>query len=303
MIRPMRAPETSFAVVVCTRNRPASLARTLDALEQQSPGGFSLVVVDQSDARDPALEARAGANGRLRVIGDRGRGLSRARNVAWRATAEDWLVFVDDDCLVSPGWAAALESELRAHPDAEMVTGHVGPRGGLDGESVHVTVFPVESAGWRRGRWTPPGALSFGVCFAVQRRVVDRLGGWDERLGPGVPDFPAADDMDFNYRLLRAGGGAWLTPAPRAEHDQWRRAEDLPGLYRGYVAAWSGFAVKTFRTGDRLGGVWLWLYGVVDVLHELKTAAEERSRLRLRLTGSKLAGLIAGTRRALERPW
>jgi GT2 family glycosyltransferase len=299
----MAPPETSFAVIVCTRNRPASLARTLDALVEQAPGGFPIVIVDQSDERDGALEARVDGQPRLRVIRDAGRGLSRARNVAWRATSEEWLAFVDDDCLVQPGWAAALANELRAHPEVEMVTGHVGPRGGLDDEDLHVTVFPVRSARCRRGRWTPPGALGFGVCFAVQRRAIDRLGGWDERLGPGVPDFPAADDMDFNYRLLRAGGGAWLTPAARAEHDQWRRPEELPALYRGYVAAWSGFAVKTLRTGDRLGGSWLWLFGLIDVVHELKTAIEQRSRLRLRLTGAKLAGLATGTRRALQRSW
>jgi glycosyltransferase involved in cell wall biosynthesis len=299
----MRAPESCFVVIVCTRNRPDSLARTLDALQDQTPGGFPVVVVDQSDVSDHALEVRQSVHPGLRVIRDTGRGLSRARNIAWRATGEDWLVFVDDDCLVSPGWAAALEQELAAHPEAEMVSGHVGPRGGLAGEDLRVTVFPVQQAGWRRGRWTRPGALSFGVCFAVQRRAVDRLGGWDERLGPGVTDFPAADDMDFNYRLLRTGGGAWVTPRARAEHDQWRRLEDLPALYRGYVAAWSAFAVKTLRSGDRLGGVWLWLYGVADVLHELKTAVEQRSRLRLRLTGAKLAGLAAGTRRALERTW
>jgi GT2 family glycosyltransferase len=299
----MPAPEASFAVVVCTRNRSSSLARSLDAVLDQAPPGFPVVVVDQSDERDAALEARGERQPRLRVIRDEGRGLSRARNVAWRATSEEWLVFVDDDCIVGPGWAAALAKELRAHPEAEMVTGHVGPRGGRSGDDLHVTVFPVSSAGWRRGRWTLPGALGFGVCFAVQRRAIERLGGWDERLGPGVPDFPAADDMDFNYRLLRAGGAAWLTPAARAEHDQWRRPEDLPALYRGYVAAWSGFAVKTLRTGDRLGGAWLWLFGVVDVIHELKTAVEQRSRLRLRLTGAKLAGLASGTRRALERSW
>lgn len=299
----MRAPETPFAVIVCTRNRPDSLARTLDALHEQSAGGFPVVVVDQSDLPDEGLAARSAANGGLRVIRDDGRGLSRARNIGWRATSEDWLVFVDDDCLVEPGWAAALGQEIRAHPEAEMVTGHVGARGGLSGEDLNVTVFPVIRPGWRRGRWTRPGALSFGVCFAVRRGAVERLGGWDERLGPGVREFPAADDMDFNYRLLRAGGGAWLSPEPRAEHDQWRRPEDLPALYRGYVAAWSGFSVKTFRCGDHLGGVWLWLYGVADVLHELKTAVEQRSRLRLRLTLAKLEGLVGGTRRALGRSW
>ena len=55
----MPAPETPFAVIVCTRNRSGSLARTLDALQEQAPGGFPVVVVDQSDLVDEGLELRA----------------------------------------------------------------------------------------------------------------------------------------------------------------------------------------------------------------------------------------------------
>lgn len=301
----MRAQDAGFVVVVCTRERPVQLARTLDALDAQTLPGFPILVVDQSEASDQALAARAASDPRLTVLRDDGRGLSRARNLAWRSRAEEWLVFVDDDCRPEPAWADALAGELSDHPEAALVSGVVAPAGGrvIEGEEVHVTIFPVVRARLRRGRWTHPGAIGFGVCMAVRRTAAERVGGWDERLGPGAEDFPAADDMDFNFRLLRAGGAAWVSPGPRAVHEQWRDADELTTLLGGYLRAWSAFAVKHVRTGDPLGGAWLWLIGVADVLHEVKTALEHRSRLRLRIARAKLAGLATGTRRALERSW
>ena len=286
-----------FTVAVCTRGRPDKLRATLDALEREGP--FPIVVVDQSEVPDSDLAQRAG----VQVIRDHGRGLSRARNLALRAVDSEWVVFVDDDCLVQPGFAAALREELASHPQAELVTGDVGEHHSRGGDYPPVATLRVSRPGWRTGRWTLPGRIGFGVFFAVRRATAERLGGWDERLGPGVSDFPAADDADFNYRFLRSGGAAWLSPRVRVLHDQWRTPDDLPALHRGYAAAWAGFAMKHLRTGDLAGGLWLWAWGVVDVLDMLASGLKRRSRLRLAIAAAKLQGLVSGTAKGLARSW
>jgi GT2 family glycosyltransferase len=291
-----------FAVVVCTRNRPGLLAQTLDALGAQSRPDFPIVVVDQSDSADPALELRATSDRRVTVVPDGGRGLSRARNIGSRRTDSDWVVFVDDDCVPEPEWAERLAEALVAHPEAEIVSGHVEGTAS-DGDYVPVSAFPIARPSLRRGRFRHPGHIGFGVCMAVRRSAIERLGGWDERLGPGQAEFPAADDMDFNYRLLRSGGVAYLTPAVRARHEQWRSPADLETLYRGYLRAWAGFAMKHLRSGDPLGGLWLWTIGVVDFLDMLESALRRRSRRRLRLAAAKLRGLVEGTLRGLRARW
>jgi GT2 family glycosyltransferase len=290
----MHAP--TLAVVVCTRDRPRQLARTLEALRGERGAIDELVVVDQSE------EPLAGSDG-VTVIPDRGRGLSRARNLALAATTAAWLAFVDDDCRPQPGWGAALREEIAAHPDAAMVCPRVDPGPLPAGDYLEVTTFPVTRPALRRGRRTHPARLGFGVCCVVRRDVAQSLGGWDERLGPGVPDFPAADDMDFNYRVLRAGGTAWVTPRPRAVHDQWRRADELPALHRGYLAAWCAFAVKTARTGAAADGARLLTIGLVDVADALADALRRPSRLHARLAAAKAAGFAGGTARALLRRW
>jgi GT2 family glycosyltransferase len=291
---PMNAP--TLAVVVCTRERPDRLERTLAALEPELGPGTSLLVVDQS-ARPHV--PRAG----LRVIADPGRGLSRARNLALRAADAEWLAFVDDDCRVRPGWGDALRAEILAHPDAAMVVPRVEAGEVPSGPYLEVTTFPVPRGALRRGRRLHPGRLGYGVCTAVRRDVALALGGWDERLGPGVPDFPAADDMDFNHRFLRAGHAAWVTPAAVAVHDQWRSAAELAPLHRGYLAAWSGFAAKALRTGDVAGGLRLLAIGLVDALDAARDAIVAPSALTRRLALAKLAGLLEGTARGLTRRW
>ena len=299
----MSEPTPTLTVAVCTRGRPEQVRATLDALDAGAPG-VALLVVDQGPEPAAALAERAAADGRLRVVHDSGRGLSRARNLALAAARSEWIAFVDDDCLVAADFGAALLAEIAAHPTADWIAGDVRAVGG-DAEARDlppVTTFPVDRPLIRGGARTLPGAIGFGVLFCVRRATAERLGGWDERLGPGEPDLPAADDMDFNHRLLRSGGTAVLSPAVRAVHDQWRSADEVVELQRGYSRAWAGFACKHLGRGAG-GGLRLWLWGVVDVLDMTASALRRRSALRARIALAKLRGLVEGTAIGLRRRW
>ncbi|HEU0018915.1 MAG TPA: glycosyltransferase [Thermoleophilaceae bacterium] len=301
----MSEPTPTLTVAVCTRGRPDKVRATLDALDAGAPGA-PLIVVDQGAAPSPALAERAAADSRLIVLHDSGRGLSRARNLALAAAGTDWICFVDDDCLVDVDFGAALAAEIAAHPAADWIAGDVrageSTAAGGAGDLPPVTTFPVDRPLVRSGGRTLPGAIGFGVLFCVRRATARRLGGWDERLGPGVAELPAADDMDFNHRLLRAGGVAVLSPAVRAVHDQWRSGDEVVELQRGYARAWAGFACKHLGRGAG-GGLRLWAWGMVDVLDMTASAARRRSRLRARIALAKLRGLAEGTLLGLRRRW
>lgn len=293
-----------FVVVICTRDRPAHLARTLDALDDQTVTGHDVVVVDQSSDRDRALAERAAGCPRLRVVHDSGQGLSRARNLAWRQLEATWLVYLDDDCRPEPGWAAALRQIFLRASGADVISGHVSGEPPGTGDYLEVTAFPVMEETVVSGRWTPPWRVGVGVCMAVRREAIEQLGGWDERLGVGsAGPFGAAEDMDFNYRLLRSGRSALLTPTVRASHEQWRPAAELAPLYQRYMAGWSGFAMKHLRQGDVAGGMWLWALGALDALRMLASAARRRSPFRLRVALAKMRGLVSGTIAGLARRW
>jgi glycosyltransferase involved in cell wall biosynthesis len=292
-----------LTVAVCTRGRPELLRQTLSALATQTDTEFELLVVDQSETGDPQLDELAASRPLTVLVRDDGAGLSRARNRALVSASGEWIAFVDDDCVAEEGCVASLKAEIAAHPEADWVSGDVSAHSPPGGDYLPVTVFAVDRPVCRRGRWTIPGAIGFGVFFAVRRAVAERLGGWDERLGPGVPDFPAADDMDFNHRLLRDGGIAWLSPELRLRHEQWRTPAELAPLQRGYVRAWAGFSMKQLRTGHPIAALWLLSWGAIDVVHMTGSALRHRSRLRLRLALAKGRGLIEGTAMGISRRW
>jgi glycosyltransferase involved in cell wall biosynthesis len=131
------------SVVIPTRNRPTSLARTLASLARQSRVPDEVVIVDASDpplddgslkAAHPALTISClrAAPG---VCAQRNEGIDRARG--------SHVLLCDDDIEPPPGYVAALLDHLAADPAAGAVTGLVcesdpkgGFRAGLDAPSL-----------------------------------------------------------------------------------------------------------------------------------------------------------------------
>jgi GT2 family glycosyltransferase len=290
-----------FAVALATRNRPAAIMGLLDTLERQR-GSFEVVIVDQSDPPDTELEARVSASPRLHLVRDEGVGLARARNVGWRSIGATWIAFLDDDTPPDPDWAERLREELEADPDADMVSGAVALRGAADGDYGGLGAFVVEEPQVVSGRWTRPWRVAGGIA-TIRRSTIERLGGWDERFGAGSPDFPASEDMDFNYRLTRSGGSVYLTPRVRVGHEQWRAGHQVLEVYAAYNRAWGGMVVKQLRTGDPLGAALLTAGRLRGIWKIVKSAARSRSSARLGLARAELAGFLRGARTALRRSW
>jgi GT2 family glycosyltransferase len=291
-----------LTAVVCTRDRPRRLDATLDALTAERADGLTIVVVDQGETLDSALDRRAVAR-ELELVRDAGHGLSRARNLAARCASTQWLAFVDDDCVVEPGFASAARAVVDGHPEAVFVSPHVDAPDDGATDGLTVTGFPVEREVTRCGRWTAPWLVGFGVCFLVRRNWIERLGGWDERLGAGTTAFPAAEDMDFQYRLLREGGITVASPAMRVAHTQWRTPEELVVLAGRYALASGGLTAKHIRLGDVVGGAWLAGLEARAGARMLASAFRRRSRLRARVAVARLHGQLVGTARGLARRW
>ena len=289
----MLAEGDLFAVVVATRGRPAAVQRLLDSLERQTDRDFQTLIVDQSDAPDRVVAARIDVSDRVQLVHDEGVGTSRARNIGWRCVGATWVAFLDDDTPPDPDWAANLREELVRHPAVDMVSGPVAADQVGDDGIPALGAFLVDEPQVLSGRYVRPWRVAGGIC-TVKRSTVAALGGWDERLGPGTPDFQACEDMDFNYRLTRSGGRVYLTPRVRVSHDQWRDEGEIVRLYGTYNQAWGGVVMKHLRTGDPLGAARLAagrLRGIWKV------------RASRRLAAAELRGFLRGAAIGLRHSW
>ena len=115
----MTTPSPAFSVVVPTYERPASLARCLDALAAQTldHDRFEVIVVDDGSAEPPrAVVARAAASIDVRLVEQANAGPATARNAGAEASRGRYVVFTDDDCRPDPEWLSAIDVTAARHP-------------------------------------------------------------------------------------------------------------------------------------------------------------------------------------------
>jgi len=234
------------SVVVPTLGRP-SLRPCVESLVACTPRAAEVLLVTQGD--EQAADALAGEFREMavRVVPCPGRGVARGRNLGLAAAAHELVLITDDDCTVAPDWVATAASLAAAHP-AAIVTGRVLPVGDPDlVPSFKDDPTPHDFTGEVHG-----GAL-FPNNMVCRRSATLAAGGFDERFGPEE----AAEDNDFCYRWLKAGGSLRYEPSLVVHHHDWRSPDELRRLYVRYATGQGFFYAKHLRRGDRTMLRWI----------------------------------------------
>lgn len=287
-----------IAVVVCTRDRPALLEASLASLAADLRPGDERVVVDSASVDGPAVAAVAEAAG-FRVVRVDRPGLSRARNAGLAATSADVVAFTDDDCRVSPGWAAGLEAAF-TDPGLGFLTGAVA----ADRETRLPIAVGEHAEAHEVDALADPTACGHGANMAFRRAALDEVGGFDEDLGAGGP-LRSAEDVDIFWRLARAGWRGRHDPANRVTHVQWRSTAGALKVSYGYGLGLGAMAVKGVRLGRREGwGVLrrgLWRNGVHRAWRDLRNGYQAGAASSLVRVGGVLVGAALGVRRPLTK--
>lgn len=123
-----------LTAIIATRDRPKMLREAIDAVLNQTFGGFIeiLVIYDQSDP-DPSLVFESATRNVSVLRNSRQQGLAGARNTGIEAATGDFVAFCDDDDYWLPGKVAVQLDALAAHPSAELVSCDIAVT--YDGES------------------------------------------------------------------------------------------------------------------------------------------------------------------------
>ena len=118
-------PTVDITVVVPCYNVERFVRESLrSVLDQECDASFEVIAVDDgsTDSTRDILDSLAADNRRLRVIGQRNKGLSGARNAGLKAANGASIVFVDSDDVLAPEALQTLYRELR-RSGADYVTG------------------------------------------------------------------------------------------------------------------------------------------------------------------------------------
>jgi glycosyltransferase involved in cell wall biosynthesis len=205
--------DVSYAVVVPTIGRPC-LADCLRALEGAGgPAPEEVVVVDDRPAPGAPLplDAAGALRPRTRVLAGGGRGPAAARNTGLRTVGTPWVVFLDDDVQVTPGWGAALAADLAA-ADAHT--------GGVQGRLTVPLPAGRRPTDAERGTAGLEDAAWATADMAYRAQALKETGGFDERFRRAF-----REDADLALRVQDAGWtlrrGRRLTRHPVRPADRW----------------------------------------------------------------------------------
>ncbi len=203
--------ETAPAISICiaTCNRGASLMhllRSLEAAQAAAVVDSEVVMVDNGSTDETAtvLEQWAAAAARRVRLFVPQPGKSRALNHALAAARGALLAFTDDDVEVAPEWLQSIVAFCAAHPEYDAAMGRVlipptitDPL--LLRRIAQYNTLPL----WDGGDAVADVRELYGCNMVVRRHVFERIGRFDERLGPGASGW--GEDTDLSQRAARAG--------------------------------------------------------------------------------------------------
>jgi GT2 family glycosyltransferase len=212
----------AVAVAIATADRPKALERCLESLAAGATLPAEVVLVDQS--RGEATRAVADASPvHVTYLRDTGRGLGRAQNLAFAAASCPIVAVLDDDCVADERWVSTIGTTFADDPELAGLAGRVLPLEPAPPGTVAISTRPSTI---RRtfGFTLEPWNVGSGNNFAISGEWFNRIGGCDERLGPGAAG-QGALDMDLFYRLLRSGGRMVYEPSVTVFHETKPRRE------------------------------------------------------------------------------
>jgi len=252
----------SVSVVIATAGRVEHAERCVRSVLATRYPDLEIVLVDNHAGQANANLARlAETDHRVRYLREAVPGASRARNAGAKAAKGEVLAFTDDDAVVDERWLAEGVAEIEAG-GADCVTGLVLPKSLDTRPQQWFEAFGGFSKGFERRRFGPdepapdalyplsPGIFGSGNNMLWRRESFQRLGGFDERLGPGRAT-KAGEDLDLYLRLITTDGRLDYTPNALVWHEHRDSLPELRKQLRGYG---TGLAATFLLHATRPGG-------------------------------------------------
>lgn len=261
--------DSTVTLIVVPRERFSFAERSLESILEHTKYPHRMIYVDGGSPPRISryLKSRAASRGVQLLRQDRYVTPNQARNIGWRATTSKYVVFVDNDVLVSPGWLDALVACAEA-TGAWLVSPTICI-GEPVGNTVHMAggKARIQMEGGRRilieehhygeavladvrptMRREPSELIEFHVAL-VRREVFDRLGPLDEGL------MSTREHVDFSLTVKEAGGTIYFEPESVVTYVPpppfaW---SDLPFYLTRWSEAWNWASLQHFRNKWKLG--------------------------------------------------
>jgi GT2 family glycosyltransferase len=213
---------TSVSVIVVTWNGRHHLLECLDSLAAQSWRDFEVVLVDNGST-DGSADFVTARYPWVKVVAlPENTGFARGNNVGLENAVGEYVVTLNNDTWVDPGWLAALVAAANAHPEAGMVSSRICSYADpevIDSMGVKMTGDGMSRGAYRNRRFRQLGLsgtieiLLPSACAALYRRsMIEEIGFFDEDF------FAYCEDTDLGLRGRHSGWTAVVSTDAVVRH-------------------------------------------------------------------------------------
>jgi len=209
------------SIIVCFYNAVEMTARCLDLVERHTAGAeYELILVDDASP-DPAAGSLGDLPGLRYVRAEHNLGFTRAANLGASHATGEYLVFLNNDTEVSPGWLEALLDAARSGPDIGAVGSMLLNADGTLQEAGGVVWSDGRALNFGRGgdpdqpefRYRREVDYCSGACLLIVRRLFEEAGAFDECFAPGY-----YEETDLCFALRATGHTVLYEPGARIVH-------------------------------------------------------------------------------------
>ncbi|MGV7223971.1 MAG: glycosyltransferase [Nitrospinales bacterium] len=227
MVQKQTVPENQFtSIIILTHNQLEYTKRCIKSIFKHTKETFELILVDNgsTDGTVEYLESEVIAQNtkvkgqkseiRIKIIKNKENlGFAAGNNQGMTVARGQYILLLNNDVVVTPGWLDRMIVSLERHPQI----GIVGPRSNyvsgpqlVSSISYNVdtlkglTGYSENFAAEHKNEATRILRV-VGFCMLIKRSVIEKIGGMDERYGLG--NF---EDDDFSLRAALAGFESWM---------------------------------------------------------------------------------------------
>lgn len=213
-----------YSIIIPVYNRPDEVDELLNSLTQQTVRDFEVIVVeDGSSVTCEHVVKRYEQQLNIRYFNKPNSGPGQTRNYGAERSSGEYLLILDSDCILPPGYLAAIEEELKRQP----ADAFGGPDRAHDSftstqKAINYAMTSFFTTGGIRGGKKKmdkfyPRSFNMGLKADVYRA----LGGFSKmRFG---------EDIDLSIRIFKRGYSCRLFPEAWVWH---KRRTDLKKFFK-----------------------------------------------------------------------
>ncbi len=289
----MAAPLTHYptlSIIIPNWNGAKHLPTCLDSLRHQTYPNLDVILVDNASSDESVALVERDYPEVVLLQLDHNLGLTGGINRGIQVAQGEIIAPLNNDTAVVPGWADALVTALRSHPDAGIAASKMLLFDRRDtfhsaGDAYRVDGIPVNRGVWQKDEGQfDDDVYIWGGCggaVAYRRSMLDDIGLLDEDL------FMYCEDVDLNWRAQLVGYKCVFAPqAVVYHHLSATGGGEIASFYTGRNTLW--VLVKNYPSGL------LRRYWRAVVRAQLKIARDAFEARRGAAARARLRGQVAG---------